>query len=132
MNIFDGVIVLMSVIELAVVPPEFLASKSQRGPLTVLRVFRLFRMFKFARNWASLRVLLETIARTLRDVTNFAVVLLLFMYIFALTGMQFFSHKLCCDQYETPLCVQDMRCVQLEVHLILQLPVPRGSAAPVS
>ncbi len=56
MNIFDGCIVFISLIELVAVPPEFLASKSQRGPLTVLRVFRLFRMFKFARNWASLRV----------------------------------------------------------------------------
>jgi len=34
---------------------------------------------------------------TLRDVANFAVLLLLFMFIFALVGMQLFANKLCFD-----------------------------------
>ncbi len=52
MNVFDGLVVMFSLLELVVLPPQFLSSTTQdSGPLTVLRLFRLFRIFQFARRY---------------------------------------------------------------------------------
>jgi len=40
------------------------------------------------RSWVSLRMLLRAIVKTLKDVANFALLLLLFLYIFSIVGMQ--------------------------------------------
>lgn len=58
-NIFDGVIVLISSIELLfnLVNPD---SKNNTG-LSALRSFRFFRIMKLARSWKSLRELLVTV-----------------------------------------------------------------------
>lgn len=62
-NLFDGVIVLISLIELMfnTVHPD---SKNNTG-LSALRSFRFFRIMKLARSWKSLRELLVTV-RTCR------------------------------------------------------------------
>ena len=52
-NNFDAVIVAMSFVEMAV---------KSKG-LTALRMFRLARIFKMARNWASLRNIIESLFR---------------------------------------------------------------------
>lgn len=100
-NIFDALIVIISIVELAVAPPGFLTPEEGdvggSGAISALRTFRLFRVFKLARSWKSLNVLLKTIVRTLQDIGNFAVLLVLFMYIFALVGMQFFANQFCFD-----------------------------------
>ena len=89
-NVFDAVIVVVSIVELILTPPAFLggANGDAGGALSALRTFRLFRVFKLAKNWTSLRLLLATILRTLIHVGNFVLLLILFMYIFALIGMQ--------------------------------------------
>lgn len=58
-NLFDGVIVLVSLIELMLntVHPD---SKNNTG-LSALRSFRFFRIMKLARSWKSLRELLVTV-----------------------------------------------------------------------
>lgn len=101
-NLFDAFIVTVSLVEMIILPPPFLsgsdgAGSGGGGALSALRTFRLFRVFKLARSWRSLNVLLKTIVKTLNDVANFGVLLLLFMYIFALIGMQFFANKFCFD-----------------------------------
>ena len=85
-NRFDGIIVIFSIVELGVSPPGFLAKdhRGSGGGISALRSFRLFRIFKLARSWTDLRIILEKIIMTLRDVSNFAVLLILFMYILAL------------------------------------------------
>jgi len=97
-NQFDGFIVLVSLIELGVGPPAFLTGavsdpNEEGGALSALRTFRLFRVFKLARSWTSLQNLLLTIAKTMDEIGNFSVLLGLFMYIYALVGMQFFAYK---------------------------------------
>jgi hypothetical protein len=94
-NAFDGAIVLVGWVEFVVLPPSFVdpAAAGGGGALSALRTFRVFRVFKLARDWHSLRILLHTIAETLSSVANFAVLLLLFMYIYSLLGMQFFGNK---------------------------------------
>ena len=98
-NVFDAFIVVVSLIETIVLPPGFLLGEEGgsggAGAISALRTFRLFRVFKLARDWRSLNILLKTIVKTLADIANFAVVLLLFMYIFSLVGMQFFANTFC-------------------------------------
>lgn len=88
-NLFDGCIVMISVLEL-------LMADSEGGGLGVsaLRTFRLLRVFKLARSWESLNQLLGTMARSLPRIGPFSVVLLLFMFIFSLVGMQLFGGQL--------------------------------------
>ena len=85
-NIFDVFIVALSLIEL-------LFTSSEGTGLTALRAFRLFRLFKLFR-FGDLRVLLESFAQTLAGIGNYLVLLLLFVYIESLLGMQMFAGKL--------------------------------------
>jgi len=98
-NVFDALIVVMSMVELAVSPPAFFGTEDvgggAGGGISALRTFRLFRVFKLAASWPSLKNLLTTILKTVKDIGNFGVLLLLFIYIFALVGMQFFANQLC-------------------------------------
>lgn len=111
-NVFDAAIVVVSLIELVVTPPALLGGTSSDtgGALSALRTFRLLRVFKLAKNWTSLRLLLSTILRTLIHVGNFVLLLLLFMYIFALIGMQVsrvvaaVRHSVCVGSTHRALC----------------------------
>jgi len=88
-NLFDAFIVTMSVLETFASPPSFMSDNPvKKGAVSALRSFRLFRVFKLARNWRSLRELLEMVARAVASIANFAVLLFLFIYIYALVGLQ--------------------------------------------
>ena len=88
-NIFDAFIVVISIIEM------FLASgsgNSEGGAFSALRAFRLFRIFKIFRS-GDLRTLLDSIAFTVLTIKDYTVLLLLFIYVFTLFGMNFFAGK---------------------------------------
>ena len=89
-NIFDGVVVIISLVEVVM---EVAKVEGGSGGLAVLRSFRLVRVFKLARSWKDLQKLLTTIANSLVDVTSAAMLMLLVMFIFCLLGMQFFGGK---------------------------------------
>jgi len=95
-NLFDGFIVIFSFIEIYITPPSFLTDDSSAGGggISALRSFRLFRIFKLAREWTSMRILLGTLLKTVFDISNFCLLLILFMYVYALIGMQFFANKM--------------------------------------
>jgi len=86
-------------------PPTFLANfididnSINSGSLSSLRTFRLFRIFKLAKSWKAMHKLLLLIMKTCLDITNFAFLLGLFMYIYSLLGMQFFANRLTFDEY---------------------------------
>jgi hypothetical protein len=88
-NVFDSLIVLVSILEL------FVSSGS--GGVSALRAFRLFRIFKLFRT-GNLRVLLDSIAYTIGNIGNYAILLGLFIYVYSLLGMQFFAGKLTFNQ----------------------------------
>ncbi|CAM9274822.1 unnamed protein product, partial [Heterosigma akashiwo] len=99
-NLFDGFIVIISFIELGGSPPSFLGGDaSGGGAMSVLRSLRLFRIFKLAREWESMRLLLATLFTTLFDISYFALLLGLFIYVYALIGMQFFANRMKFDDY---------------------------------
>lgn len=109
-NIFDSIIVLLSIVELIVAPPTFFNSSSDNfvelgGAWSALRAFRLFRLFKLARSWKKLRMLLAVVARTLGEVSWFLVLLGLFIFIFGLLGVSLFANQMRFDSlgYTIPL-----------------------------
>jgi hypothetical protein len=96
-NAFDGTIVCVSMFEIIVAAASG-GEDEGGGAISALRAFRLFRIFKLVRSWVTLANLLRTIAKTVLDVGNFFLLLVLFMYIFALVGMQFFANKFKFDE----------------------------------
>uniref|UniRef100_A0A0N5ALK3 Voltage-dependent T-type calcium channel subunit alpha n=1 Tax=Syphacia muris TaxID=451379 RepID=A0A0N5ALK3_9BILA len=85
-NVFDGGIVVMSVLELL---------QGGRGGLAVLRTFRLLRVLKIVRFLPALRYQLLVMLRTMDNVTVFVGLLMLFIFIFSILGMNLFGCKFC-------------------------------------
>lgn len=51
------------------------------------------RVFKLAKSWTRLKLLLQTIAKSLKDISSFSVLLFLLMFIYILLGMELFAVK---------------------------------------
>jgi voltage-dependent calcium channel L type alpha-1D len=97
-NVFDALLIALALIEIGLSPPAFLlpsrgVTESTVSSFTGLRSFRIFTLFKLARSWPSLQKLLLTILSTIQEIGNFSVLLLLFMYVYALVGMQMFGNQ---------------------------------------
>jgi voltage-dependent calcium channel L type alpha-1D len=61
------------------------------GALKAFRALRLLRMIKLARRWKALQDIMKKMVMSLEGIFYFTMLLLLFMYIFSLLGMQFFG-----------------------------------------
>ncbi|XP_067824058.1 sodium channel, voltage gated, type V-like, alpha b isoform X1 [Heptranchias perlo] len=87
-NIFDSIIVCLSLIEL---------SLAKVDGLSVLRSFRLLRVFKLAKSWPTLNMLIKIIGNSMGALGNLTLVLAIIVFIFAVVGMQLFgkSYKTC-------------------------------------
>lgn len=90
-NIFDGVIVFTSIVEMII--ENFFQADLAGGAISSLRAVRLLRVFKLARSWTSFRDLLAKMIVTFKDIQYFAMLLILFMFIFTLLGMELFAFK---------------------------------------
>ncbi|CAH2037210.1 unnamed protein product, partial [Iphiclides podalirius] len=93
-NVFDGVIVILSAFELA---HSFGNDKDMAGSsgLSVLRTFRLLRILKLVRFMPNLRRQLFVMLRTMDNVAVFFSLLVLFIFIFSILGMNLFGCKFC-------------------------------------
>eukprot|EP01065_Artemidia_motanka_P052349 TRINITY_DN9431_c0_g2_i1.p1 TRINITY_DN9431_c0_g2~~TRINITY_DN9431_c0_g2_i1.p1 ORF type:complete len:2131 (+),score=591.16 TRINITY_DN9431_c0_g2_i1:72-6464(+) len=85
-NVLDGTIVILSVAELAL---ESLSFPS----FSVFRAFRLLRVFKLLKNFPELRNLIKVILHAVSDTGYLNLIILLYLFIAALVGMQFFGGK---------------------------------------
>uniref|UniRef100_A0A915CTA5 Ion transport domain-containing protein n=1 Tax=Ditylenchus dipsaci TaxID=166011 RepID=A0A915CTA5_9BILA len=85
-NLFDGGIVALSVLELF---------QEGKGGLSVLRTFRLLRILKLVRFMPALRYQLVVMLRTMDNVTVFFGLLVLFIFIFSILGMNLFGCRFC-------------------------------------
>uniref|UniRef100_A0A3B4D3Z2 Ion transport domain-containing protein n=1 Tax=Pygocentrus nattereri TaxID=42514 RepID=A0A3B4D3Z2_PYGNA len=83
-NIFDGIIVIISVCEIA---------GQSDGGLSVLRTFRLLRVLKLVRFMPALRRQLVVLMKTMDNVATFCMLLMLFIFIFSILGMHIFGCK---------------------------------------
>eukprot|EP00198_Chlamydomonas_reinhardtii_P012138 XP_001701475.1 voltage-gated Ca2+ channel, alpha subunit [Chlamydomonas reinhardtii] len=104
MNIFDCLVVVISVTEMVL---DIIPSVSGLGPLSVLRAFRLLRIFRLARSWKELNLIIRAIFKSITSTTYLLLLMLLFMFIASLMGMQLFGYKfMFCDYVEgaAPTC----------------------------
>uniref|UniRef100_A0A8C9WU16 Calcium voltage-gated channel subunit alpha1 I n=1 Tax=Scleropages formosus TaxID=113540 RepID=A0A8C9WU16_SCLFO len=83
-NIFDGIIVIISVCEIV---------GQADGGLSVLRTFRLLRVLKLVRFMPALRRQLVVLMKTMDNVATFCMLLMLFIFIFSILGMHIFGCK---------------------------------------
>ncbi|NWH23390.1 SCN5A protein, partial [Grus americana] len=92
-NIFDSIIVTLSLIELSL--PKHKTKKERRkgGTLSVLRSFRLLRVFKLAKSWPTLNTLIKIIGNSLGALSNLTLVLAIIVFIFAIVGVQLFGRS---------------------------------------
>jgi hypothetical protein len=81
-NDFDAIVVIFGLLEFINV-----GSKA----ITVFRVFRMLRIFKIVKSWKILRKLLVAVFNSFASIANLALLVFLFVFIYALIGMQFFS-----------------------------------------
>ncbi|XP_078136114.1 voltage-dependent T-type calcium channel subunit alpha-1G [Sander vitreus] len=87
-NIFDGIIVVISVWEIV---------GQQGGGLSVLRTFRLMRVLKLVRFMPALQRQLVVLMKTMDNVATFCMLLMLFIFIFSILGMHLFGCKFGCE-----------------------------------
>lgn len=58
-----------------------------------MRTIRLLRLFKLAKSWKRLELLIHTVAKTVKDISTFSLLLFLFMFIYSLIGLELFAYK---------------------------------------
>ncbi|KAM7063718.1 sodium channel protein type 10 subunit alpha isoform 3-T3 [Molossus nigricans] len=78
-NIFDCIIVTVSVVELAM---------AKKGSMAVLRSFRLLRVLKLAKSWPTLNTLIKIIGNSVGALGNLTMILAIIVFVFALVGKQ--------------------------------------------
>ncbi|XP_076871731.1 sodium channel, voltage-gated, type I like, alpha b isoform X3 [Brachyhypopomus gauderio] len=103
-NIFDGIIVSLSLMELGLANVE---------GLSVLRSFRLLRVFKLAKSWPTLNMLIKIIGNSVGALGNLTLVLAIIVFIFAVVGMQLFGKR-----YSECVCKISQDCVLPRWHMV--------------
>ena len=88
MNQFDCLIVVISIAELFQTGP---------GVFSAFRAVRLFKIFKYFQS-GDLKILIDSITFTLTTIGDYVILLLLFIYVFALLGMSMFAGKIKFDE----------------------------------
>ncbi|KAG7222948.1 hypothetical protein INR49_029170, partial [Caranx melampygus] len=102
-NIFDSIIVCLSLMELGLSDVE---------GLSVLRSFRLLRVFKLARSWPTLNTLIKIIGNSMGALGNLTLVLAIIVFIFAVVGMQLFGKN-----YQDCVCKISKDCTLPRWHM---------------
>ena len=90
-NKFDAVIVVLSLVEFVLMNTGF---GGNLGAFSALRGFRLMRVFKLARGWKDLRILLNSMAKSIIGLSTFSVLMMIIIFIFMLLGMELFAFKI--------------------------------------
>ncbi|XP_034165654.2 sodium channel, voltage-gated, type I like, alpha b isoform X8 [Pangasianodon hypophthalmus] len=103
-NIFDGIIVSLSLMELGLANVE---------GLSVLRSFRLLRVFKLAKSWPTLNMLIKIIGNSVGALGNLTLVLAIIVFIFAVVGMQLFGKS-----YRDCVCKIAVDCELPRWHMV--------------
>ena len=96
-NVFDAVIVIISLVDWTI---SRIPAINAGSALNAFRALRLLRMLKLSKSWKALGDLLVTLGKSFKDISQFSLLLLLFMYIFALLGMELFANTALYDADE--------------------------------
>eukprot|EP00937_MAST-01D_sp_MAST-1D-sp2_P001962 g1962.t1 len=113
-NILDFATVVASVVELAAAPPSFLlgeppSATSGGGFMSAMRTFRVFRVLKIANKLKGLQAMTKLTLRMMGAVRDFSFLLVLFMFMFALLGVQLFANTFKFDDQGLPIALTDPR-----------------------
>lgn len=88
-NIFDAIVVILCLADNIMTYTS--GNSFSGGGILVLRSIRLLRVFKLARNWVSFRILMQKILDSFQSIFTFSILLVIFMIVFIILGMQFFA-----------------------------------------
>jgi hypothetical protein len=89
-NLFDGTIVILGFIEAAVNLKGFTA-------LRLFRLARVLRTFKLGRTWPTLTNIIASLLHVLPKISSMGILLLLYMFISAIAGMQLVGETIPAD-----------------------------------
>lgn len=97
-NIFDAIIVILSLVDFSInvagVIPE---DDENSGIFSAFRAMRILRVIKLARKWKAFKNILEKVIISLGEIGYFSILLLIFMFILALLGMEMFAYSVAYD-----------------------------------
>ena len=96
-NIFDCLVVIISIADITI-SFTFEFNVEAGGAISAFRIFRLFRVLKLVKAWKKFQQLIATIIRSIKDVSNFSVLLFLFIFIYTLLGRELFAHNVKFDE----------------------------------
>ena len=102
-NFFDFIVVVVSAIDLIILYSISSLTASSMKAIQALRVFRLLRVFKLAKIWPEFAYILETIASTLKKISAFSLLLVIFIFSFSILGLELFAAKLSFDENDKPI-----------------------------
>lgn len=88
-NILDAIIVAVSVLDISLQYSP--VQKEDNIAISVIKSIRILRIFKLSRIWDSFREVMAQFKQSLIDVSSFSLLLLLFIFVFALFGMEMFA-----------------------------------------
>lgn len=94
-NVFDCVIVIVSLVDWTI---SQIPSIDAGSAMNAFRALRLLRMMKLSKSWKALADILNKTLKSMKDISNFSLLLGLFMYIFALLGMELFAKNALIDE----------------------------------
>ena len=107
-NLFDGLLVLVALVECIASPPPALRrvlglsplTSATAGGLTAMTALRTLRAVRLVRLLRAVRLqnLLRTVLQMVTSVAYFGLLLMLFIYVFALCGQYMFANRLRFDQ----------------------------------
>jgi hypothetical protein len=98
-NVFDGTIVIMSVLDLMNLFPG-------NAQVTVFRAFRLLRIFKLINQIPQVKKLLVTVVNSLPALSNLGFLVVLFLFIYALIAKQVYGTNTLIDISGEPARLQ--------------------------
>lgn len=90
MNIFDSMVVCISIIEMTLGSSSLSALKS----IKVLRAFRVLRITRLIRTLSFMKIVMEVVGSIINEFVYIFMLLFLFIFIYTLLGMQIFGGNL--------------------------------------
>jgi len=90
MNYLDGSVVILSLFEIAFLSDGGGALSAFRA-VRIFRTFRVLRVARLLRSMQSMQIIMGVISRSISSFIYLALLLLLFVFIYALLGMQTFG-----------------------------------------
>lgn len=101
-NVFDGIVIILSVVELVINLNQDNDSKggsafSAFRAIRILRVFKVLRLTRILRSLKFISVIITIITETVEQYLYIAIMLVLFLLIYALLGMQIYGGKLAAE-----------------------------------